>query len=273
LANISARADVGTGDDVAIAGFIIQDNGAASTRGNRGPVATKELLIRGIGPSLQVNNTPLAGRLMDPYLELHDSNGALITFNDDWGDTQGPSIQATGLAPSDPKESAILIALNVGSGYTAILSGVGDTTGIGLVEVYDLETASSSHLVNVSTRGFVSTGDDVLIGGLIVQGGDPAQVVLRAIGPSLTARGVSDALDDPVLELHDGNGALIETNDDWGSSPEAAAITASGLAPTDSRESAILFTPAPGGYTAIVSGKNPNPTGVALVEAYRVSSP
>jgi hypothetical protein len=206
-------------------------------------------------------------------LELHDGNGAIITTNDNWGDAPNASdIQATGLAPSNSLESAILITLNADASYTAILSGKNNTTGVGLVEVYDMDILGNTHLVNISTRGFVDTGDNVLIGGLIVRGGTPARVVVRAIGPSMTALGVADALPDPTLELHDGNGALIASNDDWGSSPDAGAITAAGLNPSNSKESAILFTPAPGSYTAIVRGNGPTPTGVGLVEAFRLKN-
>ena len=245
------------------------------TNGVTGPA--KKVIIRGIGPSLQVNGTPVTGRLADPVLELHDSSngGALLETNDNWGDAANASdIQATGLAPSDPNESAILVTLDSNNGYTAILRGNGPTpTGIGLVEVYDLEEISNTHLANISTRGFVSTGDDVLIGGLIVQGGTPARVVLRAIGPSLTALGVAGALQDPVLELHDTNGALVASNDDWMSSPDKDAIfAATGLAPSNPKESAILFVPAPGGYTAIVRGNETNPTGIALVEVFRLQN-
>ena len=211
---------------------------------------------------------------MNPVLELHDSNnGAALETNDNWGDAANASdIQATGLAPSDPNESAILVTLDSNNGYTAILRGAGNTTGIGLVEVFDLDVTSDTHLANISTRGFVSTGDDVLIGGLIVQGGTPARVVLRAIGPSLTALGVAGALQDPVLELHDTNGALVASNDDWMSSPDKAAIIAAGLNPSNPKESAILFVPAPGIYTAVVRGNGPTPTGVGLVEAYRLEN-
>jgi hypothetical protein len=271
--NISSRVSVGTGDNVGIGGFVIKAD-PGPQRNARAAVATKEVLIRGIGPSLKVNNTPVAGRLMDPYLELHDQNGNLVTFNDDWADTQAVAIEATGAAPSDSKEAAILIPLNVGDGYTAILSGLGnDPTGIGLIEVFDLEINADSHLINISTRGFVDTGDDVLIGGIIVQGDTPAPVVLRAIGPSLNIGGVPVAgrLADPVLELRDPNGMLLETNDNWGDSAEIADIIASGLAPADAMESAILFTPAPGNYTAIVSGVGAT-TGIGLVEAYRLNT-
>lgn len=271
LFNISTRAEVGTGDNVAIGGFIVRtDPSGTAAAKTRAVPNTKQVLIRGIGPSLAASNVP--NPLQNPVLELHDNNGAIMTSNDNWGDAPNASdIQATGLAPSDPLESAILITLNADASYTAILSGKNNTTGIGLVEVYDMDVLGNTHLVNISTRGFVDTGDNVLIGGLIVKGGTPARVVVRAMGPSMTVLG-ADALPDPFLELHDTNGALIASNDDWVSSPDAAAITTAGLNPTNSKESAILFTPAPGAYTAIVRGNGPTPTGVGLVEAYRLKN-
>ncbi len=260
FANISARAQVGTGEDVAIGGVIIRhEDGTVRTS----PVPDKKLLIRGLGPS-----TGLGGALSDPYLILFDSNGMAVGFNNDWGNAANASeISATGLAPLDPQEAAILIVAPGDMSYTAILGGVGDTTGLGLLEIYDLEVGASSYLANMSTRARVGTDDDVLIGGFIMRGDITREVVLRAIGPSLP--GVADPLEDPVLELHDANGALVDMNDDWIDSPQAAHITAHGLAPTDDFESAIVFTPASDNYTAIVRGRNGG-TGVALVEAYLV---
>lgn len=279
LGNISSRAFVGTSDNVEIAGFIIRSDPEATARrraGINGPaVPTKRVLIRGRGPSLTTNGVdPLDGRLMDPVLELHDHDGAKIAENDDWKTADllqdEAAIVATGLAPNDDHESALLRTLPADIDYTAVLRGKdanGDPdTGIGLAEVFDLEVNTDTHLTNLSTRALVEESDGVLIGGLIVQGGTPQRILLRAIGPSLPAS-ITNPLDDPVLELHDANG-LLTTNDDWGSSADAAAISATGLAPGNSKESAILFTPNPGTYTAIVTGKAPNPTGVALVEAF-----
>jgi subtilisin-like proprotein convertase family protein len=272
LVNISSRASVGTGDNVAIGGFIIQDDPVGPRPSSTGLL--KPVLIRGLGPSLNVNGIPVVGRLADTVLELHDSGGGLMTSNDDWGDAPNASdVTATGLAPADSHESAILITLQSASTYTAILRGANDTTGIGLIEVYDLEPTGDSHLANISTRGQVLTGDDVLIGGVIVQGGTPVRVMVRGLGPSLNVSGtpVPGRLADPILELHDGNGGLIASNDNWGSSPDFAAITATGLGPPDANESAILFVPAPGVYTAIVKGVGGN--GIGLVEAYRLGPP
>ena len=241
---------------------------------------TKRVILRGLGPSLNVNGTPVPGRLADPFLELHDINGTLIESNDNWMDSpEKADIIASGLAPSDPLESAILRTLRADTNYTAILRGVNNTTGIGLVEVYDLEPTTNTHLANISGRAFVSIGDDVLIGGVIVRGDAPEQVLFRAIGPSLATKGVTDALQDPTLDLYDVQGNLIAHNDNWMEEPDGtpnpartAEITATGLAPTDPRESAILATPTPGNYTAIVRGKN-NTTGVGLAEAYRLGPP
>jgi hypothetical protein len=176
-------------------------------------------------------------------------------------------LRRPGFAPGDDKESAILATLAPGA-YTAIVSGKDGGTGIGLVEVYDLDQAADSTLANISTRGFVDTGDNVMIGGVII-GGDTGQVLVRAIGPELSAFGVNGALEDTTLELHSANGDLITSNDDW-KGTQQSDIEATGLAPKDDRESAILMTLAPDSYTAIVRGKN-DTTGVALVEVYNVS--
>ena len=255
LLNISTRMEVLTGDQVAIGGFIINGTGA------------KRVIIRGIGPSL--TNFGVAGALPDPMLELHDSGGATIMTNDNWRDTQEAEIEATGLAPANDLESAIVLDLDPGA-YTAILSGTNSTTGVGLVEIYDLDLTAGSHMANISTRGFVDTGDGVMIGGFIVGPTDAGEteVLLRAIGPSLGNFGVQDPLEDPVLELHDPQGTTIATNNDW-QDTQKDEIEATGLAPTDDRESAILQSFAPGPYTAIVMGTN-DTTGVALVEAYHL---
>lgn len=224
----------------------------------------KQVVVRGIGPSL-----PVAGALSNPTLELHDSAGATIATNNDW--KQSPNQQEiidAGIAPTNDKESAIPITLAPGS-YTAIVQGVGGTTGVALVEVYDLDRSVDSKLANISTRGLVQTRDNLMIGGVIVLGDTDTNVVVRAIGPTLADAGVSGALADPILELHDKNGALITTNDDWKESQEAQ-IEATGLAPTDDRESAILATLSPDSYTAIVRGKS-DTTGVALIEVYNLS--
>jgi CSLREA domain-containing protein len=258
LLNLSTRQQVGIGDNVLIGGFIVVGTDA------------KKVMLRGLGPSLPVD-APLA----DPVLELHNTQSTIAT-NDNWKDTQPDAINATGIAPTNDAESAIVATLEAkareqgGAGYTGVLFGKNSTSGIGLLEIYDLDNAANSKLANISTRGLVGSADDVLIGGFIPGPGDraPITVLVRALGPSLTAQGVSGALQDPVLELHDANGTLI-TNDNWREAGNAADIQATGIPPTDDHESAILTTlvPSTSGYTAIVRGAN-GATGVGLVEVY-----
>ena len=208
--------------------------------------------------------------LPDPSLELHKPFGVVIA-NDNWKDTQESEIIATGLAPANDSESAIIATLIPGS-YTVILSGVNGTTGIGLVEVYDLDQGVTAQLANVSTRGFVGTGEDVMIGGVIIgpTGAPNATVVVRALGPSLGASGVVGSLADPELELHDMNGALIASDDNWQDDPsQAALLQAANIAPSDPRESAIYTSLPTGSYTAIVIGKD-GTSGVGLVEVYNL---
>ena len=254
LVNISTRMKVGTQDDVLIGGFIITGT------------QSKKIILRAIGPSLVSNG--IAGALSNPMMELHNSSGALIASNDDWQlSSQASQIAASGIPPTNPNESAIIATLAPG-GYTAIVRGVNNTTGIALIEGYELG-GGTAKLVNISTRGRVATGDGALIGGFIVQGSKAKKVLIRALGPSLgTGPGaVSNALQNPVLELRNSAGALVAANDNWGSSAAAAQITATGIPPTRAQESAILSTLNPGNYTAIVRGVN-NSTGVALVELY-----
>jgi hypothetical protein len=193
-----------------------------------------------------------------------------LQTNDDWFETQADAIRATGLQPIYSTESAILRTLAPGS-YTAAVRGRGDTTGVGVVEVYDLSPASNSKLANVSTRGFVETENNVMIGGFIAghPSSDNVSVIVRAIGPSLTGFGVPNALQDPILTLHDANGTQIAENDNWRDSNETA-IAASGFAPSNNAESAILISRPPGNTTAIVRGKNGG-IGNALVEVYRLN--
>jgi hypothetical protein len=245
LANISSRAVIQTGDNVLIGGFIITGN------------QLKKVILRAIGPSL-----PLPGKISDPILELYQGNQLLFT-SDDW--MSAPNKQAiidSGLAPGDPHESAILTSLGVGA-YTFIVRGSNNAVGIGVVEAYDLDRSVNAKLANISTRAFVQTGDNVLIGGFIVVGPDSAQVIVRAIGPSLN---LPNKLLDPALQLFNGNGTAVGSNDNW-KSTQQATITATGLAPTNDFEAAILTTLTPGNYTAIVSGVG-NTSGVAVVEAY-----
>ena len=202
--------------------------------------------------------------LVDPVLELRNSAGDLLALNDNWRTDQEAEIVATTIPPSDDLESAIVATLPANSSaYTAIVRGMNNGTGIGMVEVHDLNPVVQSKLANLSTRGFVQTGDNVLIGGLIVLGQSPLRLIVRAIGPSLPVPG---ALGDPTLELRDGNGALIASNDNWRSDQEAEII-ATGIQPSADLESAIVRNLTPGNYTAILRGVN-DTTGVALVEAY-----
>jgi hypothetical protein len=253
LGNISTRLRVETGDNALIGGFIITGT------------QPKKIIVRAIGPSL---SSFFSGTLIDPILELRDSSGALVASNDNWRSDQEAEIIATGISPSNDLESAIVATLPANnSAYTAIVRGVNNGTGIGVVEAYDLDRTVDSKLANISTRGFVQTGDDVLIGGLIVVGQNPVTVMVRAIGPSLPVAG---ALEDPTLELRDSNGALIASSDNWPNSGQAAEISATGIAPSNDFESAILRTLTPGPYTAIVRGVN-GTTGVALIEAYALN--
>jgi hypothetical protein len=260
LLNLSTRNQVATGDNVLIVGFIL--------------VGTddKKVIIRGVGPSLQ-----LPGRLANPTLELHGASGMLAS-DDDWQDKQLSEINASGIPPSNNLESAIVATLQSkpqaqgGANYTGVMAGAGGTTGIGVVEIYDLSVAANAKLANISTRGFVGTGDNLLIGGFIPGPKDrtPIKLIIRALGPSLAAHGVSGVLEDPMLELHDANGTLL-VNDNWQDAAEAAEIQAT-LPPGDARESAILTTLPPGnsGYTALVRGANGG-TGVALLEIYALN--
>ena len=252
LLNISTRLQVRTGDGVLIGGFIVA--GAAE----------KNVLIRALGPSLAGEGVPKV--LSNPEVELYDSSGTELAQNSDWT-TLPPGTVPIDLQPTDPREAVINANLPAGN-YTAILRGEDGTTGVALCEVYDLSTAESS-VRNISTRGDVGLGDDVMIGGFIIGGTAPTKVLVRAIGPSLAAAGVSGALADPVLELHDSAGSVIFRNDNWRTDQEQQIIDTT-IPPTDDRESAIVATLQPGAYTAIVGGAN-NTTGVALVEVYALS--
>ncbi|MEO5719049.1 MAG: fibronectin type III domain-containing protein [Chthoniobacterales bacterium] len=249
LGNISTRSFVGTDDQVLIGGFIVTGT------------QSKKVVLRARGPSL-----PLDGVLADPYLEVHNMAGAIIASNDNWRSDQASEIIAAGFAPSNEAESAIIKTLQPGS-YTAIVRGAQGGTGVGLVEIYDLDQTVDSKLANISTRSLVKTEDNVLIGGFIVLGDSPTSAILRAIGPSLGAAGVTDALQDPTLELHDSSGTLLATNDNWMDGPDQQTISDDGLAPGNEKESALLAVLPPGAYTVIVRGVS-DTTGVALVEAY-----
>jgi WD40 repeat protein len=266
LLNISTRMRVLADDKVLIGGFIVTGTDP------------KKVIIRGMGPSLNGVGVTLS----DPTLELHQSDGTVIT-NDNWkindqtGQSQEADIRATTIPPLNDLESAIVTTLTPGN-YTAILAGKNGGTGVGLVEVYDLAQGANSNLANISSRGFVDTGDNVMIGGFIVgggTGGGSATVIVRAIGPSLSVNGtpVPGRLADPTLELHNASGTMIVTNDNWKTradgSSQQSEIEATTIAPTNDLESAIVATLVPDNYTAIVRGQN-STTGVALVEIYNL---
>ena len=252
FANISTRLRVETGENVLIAGFIVAGD------------QPKKVLVRGLGPTLPVSASEA---LADPTITLVPGDDGPIVFNDDWKDSQEQEIRATTIPPQNDREAAIVATLPAGPN-SVVLSGFDGGMGIGLVEVYDLETGAPAQLANISTRGGVQTGDNVMIAGFIITGDTTARVLMRALGPSLADEGVSDTLQDPTLELVDPQGNRIG-NDNWRDTQEAEI--ASVLPPGDDREAALIVTLPRGAYTAIVRGKN-DTTGVALVEGYNLSS-
>lgn len=247
LANVSTRARVSDGEDVVIGGFIIAGD------------TPRTVVLRGLGPSLTQAGIP--GAASDPKLSLFNSTGGLIAFNDNWDPTD-PITIASGLAPTEPLESFLMATLPAGA-YTSVLETNG-SPGVALFELYQL--GSPSGVVNLSTRGRVGVGDNVIISGFILTGGHSTRVVVRAIGPSLSSAGVSDPLADPELELFDGYGTLIFRNDNWRTDQEAQ-IEQSGLAPQSDQESAIISTLSAGNYSAVARGVDGS-EGVALVEIY-----
>ncbi|PYJ07441.1 MAG: hypothetical protein DMF06_15690 [Verrucomicrobia bacterium] len=256
--NISTRLRVLDGNNVAIGGFIVTGTGP------------KRVVIRGIGPSLAQF---ISGPLVDPTLELHQGNAA-IDANDNWktrpdGTSQQAEVEGTGIAPTNDLESALVATLNPGS-YTVILAGKNNGVGVGLIEVYDVDPAGTSKLANLSTRGFVGTDDNAMIGGFIIgpSDGTTSAVVVRAIGPSLSNLGISGALQDPTLELHNGNGATIAASDDWQDDSNQMRIDPV-LRPANPHESALYRILSPGSYTAIMRGAE-NSTGLGLVEIYNL---
>jgi len=257
--NIATRALVANGDSVLIGGFIITGS------------ESKRVIARAIGPSL--SQFGITDALIDPTLELVPESGA-STFNDNWQDSDAAAIQATGIPPTDARESAIVQTLPPGR-YTAIVRSRTNTPGVGLIELYDLNTDANAHFGNLSSRGLIIEGNDhVMIGGVIVGEGDgvngagSARVAVRGMGPSLSQSGVAGALQDPELLLFDPNGNVIAANDNWRDG-QATELTAVGLAPGDDREAALVATLRRGGYTAVVRGKSMT-TGVALVEVYYI---
>ena len=252
---------VQTGDNVGIGGFIITG------------IAPKHVLLRAIGPSLAQSGIPNV--LADPVLELHGPGAFTTITNDNWMDDplQKAAILATGIPPTNDLESAIDTTLNPGA-YTAVVRGKSNTSGVALVEIYDLSQAVLAKLANISTRAFVSTGDNIVIAGFTLgdhNGND--RIVVRGIGPSLTGVGVPNALSDPMLELRNSNGVLMVSDNNWQDNPaQASELMAAGLAPTNQLESAIAATLPPGLYTALLTGMN-NGAGVGLVEVYDRDAP
>jgi hypothetical protein len=243
---------------VLIGGFIV--NGSAP----------KNVVVRGLGPSLTVFG--ISDALADPTLELRGSDGSLILQNDDWQDNSAQAAQLTalGLAPANSKESGLVASVQPGA-YTAIVAGKNQGTGVGLVEVYDTNGAAASQLANISTRGFVQTANNVMIGGFILGGSaNTTRVALRGIGPSLAQFGLNPVLADPILELHNSNGATLVSNDNWQDDPASAAqLTAANLALSDPNEAGIFTSLPAGAFTAILAGKNGG-TGIGLVEIYNL---
>jgi hypothetical protein len=261
VANVSTRLPVGTGDNVLIEGFIVQ-----------GPAgSTKKIMVRAIGPFLA--QFGITDALANPTLEIRDAVNTLIAANNDWGSTQvggiitgdqSAEIGGSGLAPGSNLESAIIANLAPGS-YTAVVRGVGDTTGIGVVDAYDMSAASPARLANIATRGLIQPGDKLMIAGFIIQNGN-LRAVVRAIGPSLGAFGIGNALPDTTLQLRDQNGAIVKENDDW-QSDQKQELEATGLQPSDPREAAVVATIPPGQYTVQLRGK-PETTGIGVVQVY-----
>ncbi|MEY2496367.1 MAG: hypothetical protein QOJ45_2859 [Verrucomicrobiota bacterium] len=256
LLNISTRARVQPGDGVLIGGMIVTGS------------VPKRVLFRATGPSL--DKSGISAYLADPILDLYDSSGTLLATNDNWRDaTNASDIQASGLAPQNDAEPAILTTLQPGEGYTAVVRGHNNDTGIAVVESYDLNPQADALLANISTRGIAGTGDNVMIAGFIVGGGPgPGTVLLRGLGPSLAESGLANTLSNPALEVHNANGAVVAQNDNW-KDPDQANIEATGIPPNYNLESAILGSFAPGPYTAIIAGVGGG-TGVALVEVYNL---
>lgn len=253
LDNISSRVYVTSGDDVMIGGFIVQSP------------TPKTVILRCLGPSLAKEG--VTGVLADPLLELHDSTGKIIATNDNWNTVNSDLLNDLSLLPSDTHEAAMVATLPAGS-YSVIIRGKGSQSGVALFELYNLDRTQGS-LPNISTRGLVQTNDRVMIGGFIIGGSTPTPVIVRAVGPSLTAQHVQDALADPTLDLFNGDGDLLASNDDWRSNQQAAII-ATTLPPSDDKEAAIVATLPPGAYSGIVRGKN-NSVGVALFEVYALN--
>jgi arylsulfate sulfotransferase len=250
--NLSTRGTISGGENALIGGFIVTGTDS------------KKVVLRALGPSL--SNSGVQGTLADPQLSLYDAAGSLLVTNDDWGsDAAAAELTAGGLAPSSTTEAATVQILAPGA-YTVLASGKEGASGIGLVEIYDLTPSADSRLANISTRGSVANGDDVLIGGFILGDVENATVVIRALGPSLVGA-VTDSLSDPTITIYDSNGSVIANNDNWRNDPGGVDIEKNQLAPTNDLEAATILHPPPGAYSAIVRGSNGG-TGIGLLEIY-----
>jgi hypothetical protein len=248
---------VEAGEGLMIGGFIVTGNDV------------KRIIIRGIGPSLANSGVP--GAINDPILRLFGPTGAQIGLNDNWQDTQAAEIEATGIPPQDSRESAIIATLSPAA-YSATLASASGEYGVGLVEVYDLDGAANARLANISTRGFVQTADNVMIGGFALGGSsiNPAKVVVRALGPSLAQNGITNTLSNPTLQLFDSNGQSVAFNDNWQDDPsQAAQLVALNIAPPNAAESAIVAMLPPGLYSAVVAGQGGG-IGIGLIEVYAI---
>jgi hypothetical protein len=261
VANVSTRLPVGTDDNVLIEGFIVQGPAGSS----------KKIMVRALGPSLV--SVGITDALGNPTLEIRDGNNTVVATNDDWRITQvggiitgdqSQEISASGLAPGNDLESAIIANLSPGN-YTAVVRGVGNTVGTGVVDAYDMSAASAAKVVNFATRGLIQPGDQLMIAGFIIQNG-PVRAVVRAIGPSLTGFGITNALADTTLQLRDQNGLIVRENDNW-ETDQKQELESTGLQPSNGLEAALVQTIPPGQYTAQVRGK-PETTGIGVVEVY-----
>jgi hypothetical protein len=257
--NISTRLRIEVGDKVMIGGFIITGN------------SSKTVLLRGIGPSLAQFGIPAANVLQDPVIELHRADGSVLERNDNWRESpQSNQIEGSAFQPSDEREAVILATLQPGA-YSAVLSGSGGTTGIGILEIYDSSQEAGSALANISTRGFVQTGDNVMIGGFTLGGStNNTRIAVRGLGPSLAQFGLNNLLTDPMLELHNADGTVVITNDNWTQDPASASqLSAYGLGLQDMRESGIFTLLPSGQFTALLKGKNDG-VGIGLIEIYNL---
>lgn len=250
--NLSTRGLVGVDETALIAGLIVTGTDS------------KTVVLRALGPSL--GSAGLSDALTDPVLTLFDASGAAIETNNSWqSGANAAQVTAMGLEPTDPEEAVILATL-MPAAYTAVVTSKDSTPGISLVELYDLSPSSNSTLANISTRGSVGVGDNVLISGLIVGAVENATVLVRALGPSLGSA-VNEPLSDPALTIYDANGSVIASNDNWQDDVNASAVEQNQLAPENEMESAIVLHPPAGAYSAIVTGADGN-SGICLVEVY-----